>query len=174
MRQAVRKARNFAGDRLPAQGGLVMVVGLCGVVLPIVPGLVLMWAAALAYGFAVGWSALGVAVVTVLALLVVVGLVAGILLPRRSAAGAGASGLAQLGGLVGAVVGFFLIPVIGVIVGALLGVLVVEYLRRDDWGAAWVATKATARGFGLSVLVDLGLGMAMLALWAVWAATVLL
>ena len=52
--------------------------------------------------------------------------------------------------------------------------MVVEYLRNDDWGAAWAATKGTARGFGLSILIDLTLGLVFLLAWSVWAATVVL
>lgn len=153
--------------------GVAMVVGLAGVILPLVPGLILMWAAALVYGFAVGWNSLGVAVMVTLGVIVVVSIVAGFLIPSRAAADSGASGWSQVAGLLGGVVGFFVIPVFGVIVGALAGLLLVEYLRTDDWGLAWTATKGTARGFGISVLVDLALGMVMLVVWAAWAATVL-
>lgn len=153
--------------------GVVLVIGLCGVVLPVVPGLVLMWAAALFYGFVVGWSSIGVGVMVVLSILVIAGIVTGILVPQKAAAESGASGMAQLGGLVGAIVGFFVIPVFGVIVGALAGLMIVEYLRNDDWALAWTATKGTAKGFGLSILIDLALGMTMLVLWSVWALTVI-
>ena len=153
--------------------GIVLVLGLCGVVVPVLPGLALMWAGALVYGFLVGWSGMGIGIMVALSLLVVTSLVAGFLVPRRAAAYSGASGLAQLGGLVGAIIGFFVIPVVGVIVGALVGLLVVEYLRNDDWGLAWTATKGTARGFGVAILIDLGLGTTMLMLWAIWALTVL-
>ena len=45
---------------------VAMVVGLGGVVIPVLPGLALMWAAALGYGFAVGWSGVGVTAIVVL------------------------------------------------------------------------------------------------------------
>ena len=152
--------------------GLVMVVGLCGVVIPLLPGLALIWVAALVYGFAVGWGPGAFAVMVILSLLMTVSIVKSVVVPRRAAAGGGASGRAQLGGLAGAVAGFFLIPVVGVIVGALLGVLAAEFAIKRDWGEAWTATKATARGFGVSVLIDLGLGLVMIAVWGAWAATV--
>lgn len=152
--------------------GVLLVIGLCGVVLPVAPGLVLMWAAALFYGFAVGWSSIGVGVMVALSILVMAGIVTGVVVPQRAAAESGASGMAQLGGVIGAIVGFFVIPVFGVIVGALAGLLIVEYARNDDWALAWAATKGTARGFGLSILIDLALGMAMLVLWSIWALTV--
>ncbi|MEM9565820.1 MAG: DUF456 domain-containing protein [Actinomycetota bacterium] len=152
---------------------VVMVIGLAGVVVPVVPGLLLMWVAALLYGFAVGWSGLGIGVMVVLSVLVVTSLILGVIVPRRAAADSGASGLAQVGALIGAVVGFFVIPLVGVIVGAVVGLLIVEYLRNDDWDLAWTAAKGTLRGFGISILIDLGLGLVMLTAWSVWAATVL-
>lgn len=152
--------------------GVVMVIGLCGVVLPMLPGLILMWAAALVYGFAVGWSTVGVVVMVLATGVVAAGLAAGIILPQRAAAAGGASAAAQLAGLAGAIVGFFVIPVVGVLVGGLAGVYGVELARHGDRQAAWTATVATARGFGVAILVDLVLGFVLLMAWVVWALTV--
>lgn len=151
---------------------VVMVVGLCGVVIPILPGLSLIWLAALVYGFAVGFGTGGVIVMVALSALLAVSMIKSVVIPRRAAEGAGASGWSQVGGVIGAVAGFFLIPVIGVIVGALVGILLVEVSLKGDWGDAWTATVATAKGFGISALVDLGLGLIMIALWSAWAVTV--
>lgn len=152
---------------------IVMVVGLCGVVVPVLPGLALIWFTAVIYGFVVGFGTVGIGVMAALTALVVAGLVKGIVIPRRRAAMSGASGWSQLGGVIGAVFGFFIIPVLGVIVGALAGVLLVEAWIRRNWGDAWTATAALAKGFGISVLIDFGLGLVMIGLWSIWAATVL-
>ncbi len=151
---------------------VVMVVGLAGVIIPILPGLALIWITALVYGFAVGFGVIGWVVMGVLTVLLALSFIKSMTVPRREAEAAGASGWAQFGGLVGAIIGFFTIPVVGIIVGALLGVLAVEMLLKGNWDDAWTATKGTAKGFGLAVLIDLGLGMAMIAAWSVWAATV--
>jgi uncharacterized protein YqgC (DUF456 family) len=153
---------------------VVMIVGLAGVVVPILPGLLLIWLAALGYGFAVGFGPIGVVVMAVLTALVLVSLVLGVVLPKREASGSGASKLAQLGGLAGAIVGFFIIPVVGIVVGALIGVIVVELASKGNWPEAWSATKAVARGFGKSALADLGIGMTMIAFWSIWAVTVVI
>lgn len=151
---------------------IIMVVGLCGVVVPILPGLALIWITALIYGFVVGFETIGIAAMIVLTGLLVASIVKGFIVPRRTAAASGASGWAQLGGVVGAIFGFFIIPVIGVIVGALVGVLVVEFLIKGNWAEAWTATKGAAKGFGLSALIDFGLGLMMIGFWSIWAATV--
>jgi len=153
--------------------GVVMVLGLMGVVLPVLPGLLLIWAAALFYGLMVGFGTLGWAVLGLLSVLVLAGIVKGVVIPRRAAAASGASGWAQLGAVVGGVIGFFVIPVLGLILGALAGLLAVEYLLKGDWNEALVAVRGTARGFGISVVIDLILGMIMIVAWSVWAASVL-
>jgi uncharacterized protein YqgC (DUF456 family) len=152
---------------------VVMILGLMGVVLPVLPGLLLIWAAALFYGFMVGFGTLGWTVVALLSVLVVAGAVKSVMIPRRAAAASGASGWAQVGAVVGGVIGFFVIPVLGLILGALAGLLAVEYVLKGDWNEALVAVRSTARGFGVSVVIDLILGMIMIVAWSVWAASVL-
>ena len=151
---------------------IIMVVGLCGVIIPILPGLLLIWITAFVYGFIVGFTPVGIGVMMVLTVLVAISVIKGFVIPKQTATASGASGWSQVGGLVGAIIGFFLIPVIGVLVGALVGVLLVEILLKGNWDEAWTATKGTAKGFGISAVVDLGLGMVMLAAWSVWASTV--
>lgn len=154
--------------------GAIMVIGLCGVVVPVLPGLTLIWIVALIYGFAVGFGATGIAAMVALTALLVASVVTSVILPRRTSAASGASGWAQLGGVAGAVVGFFVIPVVGIVVGALVGVLVVEVALKRDWDDAWTATRGLAKGFGISALIDVGLGLMMIMVWAIWAATVVL
>ena len=151
---------------------VVMVIGFMGTVIPVLPGLALIWAAALVYGFVVGFGALGVVVMVVLSALVVVGFVMSFLVPKRMADGHDVSRWSQLVAAVGAIIGFFVIPVVGVIVGALIGLLIAEYLNQGDWKQAWGATVVVAKGFGLSALIDMGLATIMIALWSIWALAV--
>lgn len=153
---------------------LAMAIGLAGVVVPVLPGILVIWAAALAYGFAVGFGVLGWTIMVIMTVGVAASVVTSVVVPKAAAAEFGASGKSQLIGLVFGVIGFFVIPVIGLFVGALLGVFVGEYLRLDDGEAAWRATKAVARGFGKSVFIDIGLGAVMVTMWALWAVTVIL
>lgn len=151
---------------------VVMIVGLAGVAIPALPGLGLIWATAIVYGLLIGFSTVGWSVIAVLTVILVASMVKSVLLPRRTSAASGASGWAQLGGLVGAVIGFFVLNVIGVIVGALTGVMLVELMVKGDLALAWRATVGLAKGLGLSAVIDLGLGLAMIAVWSVWAWTV--
>ena len=152
---------------------MVMAVGLVGVLVPVLPGLMLIWSVALVYGLIVGFGPAGLSAMVVLSLIVVVSVIKSVVLPRRAAAGAGASGWSQFGAVAGGVIGFFLVPVIGLVLGALAGLVATEYSLKGNWEDAWSATKATAKGFGISALIDLVLGVLMIGAWAAWATTVI-
>jgi len=148
---------------------LMMVTGLVGVLVPVLPGLLFMFFAALAYGLLVGFGTAGIAAISVIGVLTVAGVTVGFILPKRAADSAGTAQRSQLLGAVGAVIGFFVIPVVGLPIGALLGLLLGEYLDKGDIGVAWTATVELAKGFGLSALVQFGLGFLILLTWSAWA-----
>ncbi|MGH2806063.1 MAG: DUF456 domain-containing protein [Actinomycetota bacterium] len=147
---------------------LAMVVGVIGTVLPFLPGLPIVWAAALFYGIVAGFGAVGWVSFAIITALAVLGIVAGIVLPHRHVKEGGAPMSTVLASIVGAIVGFFLIPVIGLPLGAVVGVLLAERVRTADWGTAWVATKNLIVGFGLGALAQLGCGLAMIVTWIAW------
>jgi uncharacterized protein YqgC (DUF456 family) len=137
-------------------------------VVPLVPGLALVWGAALAYGLVEGFDTTGTVAFTLMTVLAVVGTLAGWVVPARVAGKAGAARSSILLGLVAAVVGFFVIPVVGLAVGGVAGVYAGELQRTGDRDAAWRTTRATLTGFGLAALAQLGIAMAMAAVWAAW------
>ena len=150
---------------------VLMVLGLGGVVIPVLPGLALIWAVALGYGLIVGFGTIGTATMILLTLLLLGSVVLGFVIPKRSTDAHGVRWTSQAAALVGAVIGFFAIPIVGVPVGALLGVLLAERVDKSDWQMAWGSTKALAKGLGINVLVQLVIGFVMIASWSVWAAT---
>jgi uncharacterized protein YqgC (DUF456 family) len=93
---------------------------------------------------------------------------AGYVVPKRRAMGAGASTASVWLGAAGAVVGAFVVPVVGLPLGGVLGIYVGEWLRTSDTAAAWRATRATVAGFGIAALVQFGAALAMIAAWVVW------
>jgi uncharacterized protein YqgC (DUF456 family) len=144
---------------------LVMLVGLVGVVVPVLPGLALVWAAGLAWAWLDGGGARW-ALALVLTVLLVVGTVVKYVLPARSASGAGAPRETLVVGVLGAVVGFFVIPVAGLVVGGVGGVFLAELVRLHRARAAWLSTWAVLRAVGVGMLVELVTGLAMVGLWA--------
>ncbi len=147
--------------------GLVMLVGLVGILLPVLPGLLLIWATTLAWVFLDGGGPVRITVAVLVTGLAVAGTAAKYLLPARSAGAAGAPRSTQLIGALCAVVGFFVIPVVGLIVGGVGGIFLAELARLSDPQAAWRSTRAVLVGVGIGALVELLAGVLMVLVWLV-------
>lgn len=146
-----------------------MGLGLLGTLLPFVPGLPLIWAAAFVYGLIEGFGRTAWIAMTVISLLMIGGFIAKFILPQRRASASGVTRSTLVFGAVAGLVGFFAVPVVGLPLGAVVGVLLAERRRTNDWPRARRSTKEVVIGFGLGVLVEMGAGMAMIASWVVWA-----
>lgn len=144
--------------------GLAILVGLLGIVVPILPGSLLVFAAILVWALfeqtTVGWVTLGF--VTVL-------IGAAILIKyswpvkRMKAADVGTWTLVA-GGVLG-IIGFFVIPVVGLIIGFVLGVYLAELAQRKDHRRAWASTVHAVKGVALSILVELAGALLAAAAW---------
>lgn len=145
-----------------------MAVGIFGTVVPLVPGLGLVWLAGLAYGLIEGFGGVGLAAFAVMTVLAGAGTLAGVVVPGRAAGAAGASRPSLALGVALAVVGFFVVPVIGALAGGALGIFLGEQLRSRDPATAWRATRATLAGMGLASLIQLGAGIVMSLTWVIW------
>ncbi len=145
---------------------LVMLVGLLGVVVPVMPGLLLVWLAACASLLWQGADATGWVLVAVQTALFGLGTAATIYLPTRTGRAGGLGARTAGTTLLGAVAGFVLIPVVGLLLGAGVGLYVGERVRLGYHEAAWTSTVGVVRAYGLGVLVELGLGLLMVGLWA--------
>lgn len=143
---------------------LVIAVGLVGVVVPVLPGLTLVLGAIAAWALerqdGVGWAVLAVAVV-----LFAVGQVAKYLLPGRRLKRAGVPVRATWAGVVLGVVGFFVIPVVGLPLGFVLGIYLAERVRLRTHAAAWPSTVHALRAAGWSILIELATALLMAAAW---------
>lgn len=144
--------------------GVLVVVGLFGILVPVLPGTVLVgvgilvWA--VAEGTAAAWATFAVA-----ALCLAVGLVVKYAVPGRRLKAAVPLSTLVAGGVL-AVVGFFVIPVVGALVGFPIGIYAAERARVGHAGA-WPSTKAALRALAHSMLIEL---LAALAATAVWVA----
>jgi uncharacterized protein YqgC (DUF456 family) len=150
--------------------GLVMVVGIVGILLPVIPGLLLIWAAGLWWTVADGGGPVRWTIFAVITVLLAVGMTAKYVLPARRAAARGAPLATLVVGGIGAVVGFFVIPIIGLIVGGVLGIFLAEYVRLREAGRAWDSTRAALVAIGIGMLIELTAGLLMFGVWllGVW------
>lgn len=147
---------------------LVMAIGLAGTILPFVPGLPLIWGAALVYGVTESFGTVGVVAMVVITGLLISGISAKIVVPQRRATAGGAPRSTLVLAALAGIVGFFVIPVVGLPVGAVAGVLVAEYRRTNDWAAARRSTKEVVIGFGIGTLIEMAAGLAMIVTWVIW------
>jgi uncharacterized protein len=147
---------------------VVMALGLAGTVVPLVPGLILIWAAALGYGFLVGFGTAGLIGMTLITALLVVGTTAKYVLARRGAGATGAPRSTITAAALLGLVGFFVVPVVGFPLGAAIGIFIAERHRLGDSSAAWASTKRVLAGFGRGALVEMGAGVCMIVCWAGW------
>ncbi|MCK0118077.1 DUF456 domain-containing protein [Isoptericola sp. S6320L] len=146
--------------------GLAIAVGLVGIVVQVLPGNALVLGAVLVWAWATGGTAAWVCFAAA-ALLIVVAEVAQWLLAGRHMRRAEVpwSTLA-VGGLAG-IVGFFVVPVVGLFLFFTLAVLVMEYLRRRDARAAWRATVAALQATAITIGVQLLGGLLATGVWVV-------
>jgi len=142
---------------------VVIAVGLVGILVPVLPGSVLVLAGILVWAIEVGGGTAG-AVFAIATALLVAGSVAKYLVPGRRLKTAGIPASTQWIGAAFGIVGFFVIPVVGLFVGFVLGVYVAER-RRVGAAAAWPSTKAALRAAGLSILIELAAGVLAALVW---------
>ncbi|HUP16014.1 MAG TPA: DUF456 domain-containing protein [Acidimicrobiia bacterium] len=150
---------------------IAILVGLVGIVVAAIPGLILIWGAVLVWALVeqtgTGWFVLGLATV-----LTVAGQVVKYLIPGRRLRDAGIPGRSILAGAILSIVGLFLIPLVGFIIGFVLGVYLAERYRLGSHAQAWPSTKRAMSAAGMSILIELVAGLAIAGSWAL-AVTVL-
>ncbi|GAA1770428.1 DUF456 domain-containing protein [Nocardioides hankookensis] len=142
---------------------LLVAVGLVGILVPILPGSMLVVAGVLVWAWAEG-GATAWTVFVVATALVVVGAVVKYVVPGRRLQVAGIPASTQWVGVALGVVGFFVVPVVGLFLGFVLGVYLAELVRVGS-AEAWPSTVHSLKAVGLSILVEL---LAALAATLVW------
>jgi uncharacterized protein YqgC (DUF456 family) len=147
-----------------ALAAVLIVVGLAGVLIPLLPGAILIWVGIAVWSFdradVTGWAVLGLTS-AVLAL----GLVGKYALPGRRLREAGVPWITLAFGALLGVIGFFVIPVIGLPIGFVLGVYIAELARLGSNAAAWPSTRQAVTAVGLSLLIEFGSGLLAATIW---------
>jgi uncharacterized protein YqgC (DUF456 family) len=143
---------------------VLVAVGIVGIALPILPGLVLVVAGvtvwAVARADATAWIVLGIVVA-----IVVVGSVVKYLVPGRRLRDSGVPGRTIALGAVLGVIGFFVIPVVGLFIGFVLGIYLAELARLGAHDAAWPSTRKALGAVGWSIVIEMATGLIAAAVW---------
>ena len=144
---------------------LVIAVGLVGIVVPLLPGTLLVFGAIAAWAVVehniTSWVTLAV-VAAVLGASILVKY----LWPVRRMRAADVSTWSLVAGAVLGIIGFFVVPVLGLVIGFVLGVYLAELANRRDQRLAWTSTKHAVKGVALSVGVELTGALLATTAWA--------
>jgi uncharacterized protein YqgC (DUF456 family) len=152
--------------------GVVMAVGLMGVLVPLLPGTALILAAGVAWALLVVEDGSGRwVVVAIMAVLFLAGFALKYALPGRQLAGQ-LPRTTLLLGAAGAVIGFFMLPPLGLLVGGVLGVYLGEARRLGSGPEARRATGQVLKAVGLGILAELAAGVLMVGTWLVGLALI--
>jgi uncharacterized protein YqgC (DUF456 family) len=145
--------------------GLVILVGIVGTIVPILPGAFLVGGAVVVWAALTGGAtAWGIAIGALL--IIALGQVLKYLVPGKQLKASGVPNwVLAVGGLVG-IVGFFVVPVIGLILGFVLGVFLAEAYRLRTFKDAWPTTIQAMKSAGWSVLIEFGSAVFAAAVWA--------
>lgn len=159
----------FLGLAFPYAILAVMLVGLFGLVVPIFPGGVVIWAAALVYGLVMGFEGSGIWFFAFITLLMFASTSADNILMGAKALDEGASWRGIIIGLAaGFVTSLFFTPLAGLI-AAPFSLYVTEYFRLKDSEKAFQITRGLMIGCGWAFIVRFVLGALKIGLYAWWA-----
>lgn len=138
---------------------LLALVGLCGIVVPVLPGSLTVGAAALAWALwgnsGWGWIAFSVA-----AVLLAIGSGASMLLTKRDLERVEVPRWPIVVGVVGAVAGSFLVPVVGLVLGFVVGLFCAELVRVKDVSGAARTSMVALKAIGVGMCIELGCALA--------------
>ncbi len=151
----------------------VLFVGLAGLIVPVFPGLTVMWLATLVYaliqasrGLMTGWDWFAFSLITLLMVggniidnLIIASKMRDQFIPWSSILLAFAAGI---------VASIFFTPLVG-LVAAPLGLFLAELRRLKDRTAAIASTKAYMIGWGWAFGARFLIGLAITGLWMLWA-----
>jgi uncharacterized protein YqgC (DUF456 family) len=148
---------------------VIMLVGLFGLIVPIFPGIAVIWLASLGYGVVTGFTTLGWVLFAVITVLFITGAVIDNVLMSAKAHQEGAAWSTLALGVMAGILGTIFFPPIGGLIAAPLTVLLIEYFRQDDFKKALLTLRGLAIGWGAAFVVRFLIGAAMIGIWLVWA-----
>lgn len=126
---------------------ILLLVGLAGVILPILPGIPLAWAGLFIYAIGTGFDRISLTTTIVFLALTLLAMALDFVLPMLGAKKYKASRLGMFGAFAGFTVGIFVLGIWGVILGPAIGALIGELLSKKKPRQALRASFGTLLGF---------------------------
>ncbi len=151
----------------------IMLVGLFGLLIPVFPGLLIIWLASCLYALLenaaghmlwIDWVLFG----CITALMIAGSIVDNIIIARKMRGKAIPWTSIALAFLSGLVASMFFTPVIGLLASP-LGLFGAEFLRLRQAGPAFSSARSYMVAWGWSFAAIFGIGLLMIILWGLWA-----
>lgn len=141
---------------------VLLIVGILGTVLPVLPGLLLSLCGLLIYKFGTD-APLSMVYIWIFVFLTAISVVLNYVIPAKTTRKYGGTRWGSIGSIIGTIAGMFLIPVpFGFLIGMFLGVFIGELLHdANDKKKAWNSTKGALIGFLYGTGFNLIVGLAM-------------
>ncbi len=143
---------------------LLIIGGFAGMVVPALPGPVLLFAGLVVAAWAEGFQHVGAETLIVLGVLAVLAYVADFIAGSLGASRYGASRRAVVGAAIGAIVGIFF-GLLGILLGPFVGAMIGELLARKSLREAGLAGYGATLGMIIGTAAKLALGFTMLGLF---------
>lgn len=132
-----------------------MLVGVVGIIVPILPGMLLVWLTLLAYAWITEFAIINGWVFAILTLVALVTGLSNIWLPYLGAKKTGAAKRAIFLGFIGGIIGTFIMPLIGTVIGYAVGIIIGELLKHRDLRQAIKASIGGVAGWTISTVVEI-------------------
>ncbi|MFZ5915330.1 MAG: DUF456 domain-containing protein [Chloroflexota bacterium] len=140
----------------------LMFISLLAVLVPLVPGVALIWLIALVYAIVEGFKNVDPLAMIALSVIAIPGISADLWVSSLGAKVGGASLWSILASLLGGAVGLLVFSLPGAVIGALLGLVAAELLRAKDWRQALKASGGWLVGNLLSAVIQMTVGAIMI------------
>lgn len=133
--------------------GLAILIGCLGIIVPVLPGSILIGIAVLVWAIVID-GPLAWTVFTIVAVFVTAGMSSSLVLTGRKLKSMQVPKTSVLLGGVLGIIGFFLIPVLGLPIGFIAGLYLAEYGRLRDAKAAWDSSWESIKAIGLGAAIE--------------------
>jgi uncharacterized protein YqgC (DUF456 family) len=158
-------------------GYILIVLGLIGSVVPLLPGPMVIWMGILMWAWGDAFERIGWGLLTLLLLLALVAWASDFLINMLVSRKAGASWAAIFASIAGGIVGGLalngVIPILGSLLGAAIGAIggmfAVEYWRTREWRKAGVAVRSYLGSMVIASMIEIAIAVTMVGLFA-WRA----
>lgn len=134
---------------------VLLIAGLAGIILPVLPGVPLAWLGFFVYAIGTGFDRISITTTVVFSVLMVLTLVLDLVAPMLGASKYKASKLGILGSFVGLMAGVIVFGFWGIILGPFIGALLGELVARKQPQQAFKSALGTLLGFLAGSLIKI-------------------